>query len=173
MGPNPKPPELRFWAKVDKSAGVDKCWPWTKALGTTGYGAFTVRAGLVVGAHRFALATSLGRPIQAGMDALHSCDNPICVNPAHLREGTNQDNIDDKVSRQRQRKGVGVPQARLTEESALSIRRRFAAGETLTSLADEYSVGLATISKLINGHTWKHVGGPIRPSVQRGRRRAA
>lgn len=54
-------------------------------------------------AHRAMLAEKLGRPV-VGVSR-HSCDNPPCINPEHLAEGTHADNVDDKVSRGRQRGG--------------------------------------------------------------------
>ena len=35
------------------------------------------------------------------LNILHDCDNPPCINMAHLRAGTNQDNVDDKMKRGR------------------------------------------------------------------------
>lgn len=56
-------------------------------------------------AHRVALGDKLGRAVPAGMDARHTCDNPPCVNPEHLLEGTRQDNVNDAVERGRVRGG--------------------------------------------------------------------
>ena len=48
-------------------------------------------------AHRAALTQKLGRRLEG--QALHHCDNPPCVNPDHLYEGSPQDNADDRVAR--------------------------------------------------------------------------
>jgi hypothetical protein len=48
-------------------------------------------------AHRVALERKLGRPIRPGYDALHECDWPPCVNEDHLYEGTDKDNMRDKM----------------------------------------------------------------------------
>lgn len=83
----------RFWAKVDRSGD---CWIWTGSRCSDGYGTFFV-AGRIVGAHRFSLelaGVTLGR-----LHALHRCDNPPCVNPAHLYAGTQRDNSRDMVAR--------------------------------------------------------------------------
>jgi hypothetical protein len=93
------PPDVieRFWSKVgrgDESA----CWPWLGAKSNKGYGNF-----YMFGSHpkatRVMLSLSLGRPVEAGMQACHKCDNKWCVNPDHLYEGTQHQNIRDTVDR--------------------------------------------------------------------------
>jgi hypothetical protein len=80
------------------------CWIWQgRPRGSNGYGCLKVD-GLWVGAHRFSYQTHVG-PIPDGLLVLHRCDVPMCVNPAHLFIGTNQDNSDDKVSKGRQARG--------------------------------------------------------------------
>lgn len=102
----PYTPEQRaaaFWAKVDKSAGPDACWPWKGAVTTHGYGCFAWtggRNGRVLGAHKCAYMLTKGE-VPAGLQIRHSCDTPICCNPAHLSVGTRKDNAQDKVARGR------------------------------------------------------------------------
>ena len=93
-------PSERFWDKVSR-AGPEECWPWTGTLGgSNGYGAFWLD-GHQVPAHRYSLALS-GIEIPPGMIVMHSCDNPPCVNPAHLSVGTNADNTADMFAKGRQ-----------------------------------------------------------------------
>ena len=74
------------------------CWPWLWKTNKGGYGTYGSR-GL---AHRYAWAQAHG-PIPAGVLIRHSCDNPPCVNPAHLLPGTDLDNAHDREERKRSR----------------------------------------------------------------------
>lgn len=99
------PPEERFWAKVDKS-DPDGCWIWTASTFTdrNGYGKFNAAippvSNKTVYAHRFSYEMTNG-PIPDGLFVLHKCDNPPCVNPAHLHLGTQADNMREMVERGR------------------------------------------------------------------------
>lgn len=86
----------RFWSKVTKSDG---CWEWTAHRDKKGYGSFGF-SGKVQKAHRVAYILTFGE-LPDGAHILHSCDNPSCVNPGHLRTGTHTDNMQDKVMRGR------------------------------------------------------------------------
>lgn len=89
----------RFWAKVDKR-GPDECWPWRERLNRKGYGSFAVR-GHGYNASRFSLVLASGFEPDRTLHACHSCDNPKCCNPAHLRWATHAENMRDAVERGR------------------------------------------------------------------------
>lgn len=91
----------RFWAKVDKRGDGD-CWPWTGAKTSKGYGAIQQcgKGSPMLLAHRASYEFSAG-PIESGLYILHSCDNPGCVNPAHLRAGTQSENIAEAFAKGR------------------------------------------------------------------------
>lgn len=89
----------RFWTKV-KGIHRDECWPWTASRANNGYGKFRDDSGRRIGAHRFSWILHNG-PIPEGLCVLHRCDNPICVNPAHLFLGTFHDNALDKAAKGR------------------------------------------------------------------------
>lgn len=150
----------RFWAKV-KVGGDDECWPWTAGSTSYGYGVFHPSKSETVGAHRFSLSLKLGRELGPGLYACHTCDNPVCVNPAHLYEGTHQQNVDDCVSRGRHKRGAMGRGTKLTDESVISIRTRAANGERNRELAVEYGVNESLISMITRGARWAHLGGPI------------
>lgn len=101
-----EPEADRFWKWVQKGDG---CWLWTGRISPTGYGLFdwyrSVRSHPRL-AHRMMYTLSVG-PIPEGLCVLHRCDNPPCVNPAHLFIGTQQDNMADKVAKGRHRKACG------------------------------------------------------------------
>lgn len=128
-----------FWRKVDWSAGPDACWPWLGNRGDKGYG--RLRAdGAAHYAHRLSLSLALGRPLAPGMQALHHCDNPPCVNPMHLYEGTRDDNRRDAVERDRMQRG------QLTCEQVAFIRR---SGWRPLALAVAYHVSVRTIYRAL------------------------
>jgi len=92
----------RFWAKVEKSE-PDKCWLWTGHTNGAGYGmTWSLEDGRKVLAHRYSLELQVG-PIPKGLLACHHCDNPRCVNPAHLYTGDYRRNSRDMWERGRAR----------------------------------------------------------------------
>jgi len=98
-----RPPEERFWPRVDTSGGPDACWPWMGSVSHNGYGRFWLN-GRNVPAQRFAWECVNG-PMPDGMLGLHTCDNPPCCNPKHVFPGTNLDNMTDRDAKGRQASG--------------------------------------------------------------------
>jgi hypothetical protein len=137
----------RFWEKVDKN-GANGCWNWT-ASDVGGYGQF--RLGLrMVQAHRISWELAFGE-IPDKLHVLHQCDNPPCVNPAHLFLGTHQDNVDDRQQKGRTLVGEQHGKHKLSDIQVAEIRRRYSTGkETQTDLAKVFGIAHSQISKIVN-----------------------
>ena len=150
----------RFWSRVDKSGD---CWVWTAATTNGGYGVIrdTGRNGKIIRAHRLSWELHNG-PIPAGIEVCHRCDNPPCVNPAHLFLGTHQDNVTDTVNKGRASgggpRGALHHQAKLTEAQVLDIRAVYAAGAaSQRQLARKYNVDRGTIQHIVKRMVWTHI----------------
>jgi hypothetical protein len=93
-----RPIAERFWLRVEKTDG---CWFWTGGKNRRGYGRISrSRAEGPILASRQALVLA-GCPDPGPFCALHHCDTPACVNPAHLFVGTKGDNIRDMYAKGR------------------------------------------------------------------------
>jgi len=155
--------EERFWSKVDRSAGPEGCWLWTGSGDPKGYGTFW-HDGRTRKAHRASWLLFKGG-IPEGIWVLHRCDNPPCVNPAHLWLGTNADNVADMMRKGRDRHPLGVGpkrpargaangRAKLTEASVLAI---LADGRSHYRIAADYGVTHGVIWRIKRGERWRHL----------------
>lgn len=151
----------KFWSKVDKTG---PCWLWTGNKNAKGYGRIE-RRGTGLLAHRvmlfwFGRIPNLDkmRTNKAGI-TLHSCDNPACVNPAHLSIGTAAQNSADLYARGRMPSKAGErgPLAKLSDRDALDIHIASCVGVSRVSLAEKYAVNRSSVDSVINGKTYKHV----------------
>ncbi|HEY3499510.1 MAG TPA: HNH endonuclease signature motif containing protein [Polyangiaceae bacterium] len=100
------PLPIRFWSKVQRGA-TGECWPFQGVRDHKGYGRFHTKDGGRL-AHRMAWELVHGPP-SIGLCAMHTCDNPTCCNPSHLRLGTDAENRADKLTKGRHlfsRKGL-------------------------------------------------------------------
>jgi hypothetical protein len=161
-------PEV-LWSKVDVR-GADECWPW-KGLrnGEGGYGRVQIESRSYY-AHRviFNLANPGKIELSAPSDRngfgflLHSCDNPICCNPGHLRIGTHAENMQDKIDKGRQHtfESVHSPRAKLTADDVRFIRSNHTSGGGTMNkpqLMEKFSVSLPTIKSVLSGRTYSDV----------------
>ena len=135
------------------------CKEWQGYRDKDGYGRVRF-AGKRVMAHRVAYILTRGLALDAiaGRVIRHKCDNPGCVNPEHLEEGTHQDNMDDKVARKRQVKGEACHSAVLTLEQVAYIREVYVARHPEfggAALGRRFGLSTVAVNKLVRGVSWK------------------
>lgn len=110
MAGKQQPLEQRFWRYVDKR-DPSECWTWTGSTNWKGYGRIAVERRNRP-APQVAWELANGGPFPHGKFACHSCDNPSCVNPAHIWPGTAAENQADSIIKGRRLHLVGKPRAR-------------------------------------------------------------
>lgn len=144
----------------------NSCWPWTGWKDVDGYGAIKLRhqgQGLMARAPRVSYVLHYGE-IPAGQIVRHKCDNPSCVNPAHLELGTTADNMADKVKRGRlpDQRGERNPANRLTDQRVLEIIAVLAQPEPPPQhrIAAMFGVSQMTVSLIRQGKVWSHIERP-------------
>ena len=154
-----------FWKKIN-IGNPDECWKWSASKLKAGYGVFKLDGKMQL-AHRimFQIHNSdvdidIPDPTRPGflISVMHTCDHPWCVNPKHLKLGTQVDNMQD-----RDRKGRGIKghtwnrgekhgRSKLTWAKVRDIRQ---SDKTSAELAKEYGVNKSTIYRIINNEYWK------------------
>lgn len=155
--PTGKPPEMRlrienrFWSKVE-ILEKDQCWPWKRYRDPNkGYGKFHVDPNNR-SAHRVAYALSQGVTNPDELpdgEVMHSCHNPPCCNPAHLRLGSQKANREDSLI-------VGDINTKLSPPEVREIRK-LVDEYTYTELADRYGVSRETIARIDRGEQYAWV----------------
>lgn len=163
----------RFWRAVEKS---ESCWLWVggfsapRRVGCAPYGRFYFN-GKRIGAHRMSWILAHGDP--GDLCVLHKCDVPACVNPEHLFLGTQADNVQDCVNKNRQRSGmVSGPdhgQTKLTAEETDTIKTMYKTGTiTQEALGELFGVSQTVISAIVRGDHWTRVYGNLRVAKKQG-----
>ena len=139
---------IKLFAELEISGD---CIVYTgSGVGKGGYGRITVSSDgerRSYSAHRLAYEMKHGE-IPSGVLVRHTCHNPACVRPSHLKKGSDFDNAQDRVNAGRcaPQDGANNGNAKLTEEERLEVIRRRERGETLKSIAADYGVHFSTIS---------------------------
>ncbi len=160
----------KFWSKVTGMENENSCWTWTGSVRSNDkpYGRMVIDK-KHHGCHRLSYYFKYGiNPLS--FDVLHTCDNPRCVNPTHLKLGTNSDNVADKVRKGRQArnvawnkgqdglKGMKNASSKLTDETVRKIRAEYKFGENgAYVLAKEYGVSKPLIYNIVKRKSWKHI----------------
>lgn len=156
--------------KVDISVEKDNCWEWLGMVRSKNkrYGRFRIKKECF-SAHRL-FYFLFNKVDPKDLHVLHTCDNPSCVNPHHLFLGTNDDNVADKVKKNRQSRNVSWNRGKitkyrnwdnktckLTEEQFYEIKNLYAEGKlSLRMIGDKYGVSKPIIGKII-----RRMGGDI------------
>jgi hypothetical protein len=145
MAPITQDLKTRFLARV--SLGTpDECWEWQGATRPEGwYGAFQLKRGRTVASHRFAFELFFGE-IPRGMVVSHSCDNPKCCNPGHLKLRTQAENVADCVAKGRH------STYKLSPGQIEEIKRRYWEERAKQKdLAAEFGVSQGMVSMIVSG----------------------
>lgn len=152
-----------FWNNV--SVSERGCWEWRGQLVTkSGYGQVWVYPRMRY-AHRVAWTITHGDP--GKLHVCHHCDNPKCINPAHLFVGTARDNALDMVRKGRAKNkphpGTAHKLAKLTDDDVREIRRLYTPSPrkphpyNTKGLAKKYGVAPSLIHRIVCGQSWAHV----------------
>lgn len=182
---NPRTLAERLWAKVNKNGPVPvhkpelgPCWVWTGARGggktRSGKGHGLIGLGKAEDGnalvHRVSFMLEHGRWPEPC--CLHACDNPVCVRPSHLFEGTLSDNNADMRAKGREgsgsrhgskthpesvARGADAGPSKLTEEQVREIRVAFENGENRRGLAERYGIKVRAVYKIASRQTWAHL----------------
>lgn len=144
--------QQKFWNKVRRTMG---CWIWQGAILQSGYGCHSTD-GKLWRAHRLSYILVKGS-IPQGLNVLHKCDNPRCVNPSHLFLGNQSDNLFDSIAKGRNGGGENHRYAKLTN-GKVKLIRRLTGTLSQRTLAKMFGVHRTTLRSVQRGETWRHVG---------------
>ncbi len=146
--------EERFWNRVDKTSSLTGCWLWLGKPRPDGYGQLGINGERWL-THIYSWFLAYGtRPTQF---LLHSCDNPPCVNPDHLREGTQKENIQDAVVRRRIAYGERHGRSVLKEWQAKSVIEMVKQNIAVKNIAQTLNITESPVYLIKNNTTWRHL----------------
>jgi hypothetical protein len=147
-----------FWLKVRK-AGPDDCWIWAGWRNSFGHGRFEVAGDKLLASHVALILSGQPRPKPPNDFALHgdTCESAACVNPAHLRWGTAQQNADDRdrLGRRTPPIGEGHGNSKLSEEQVRYARSRTDISQR--AMARELGVTQPLIGAIRRREIWTHL----------------
>ncbi len=149
--------ERRFWSYILQPNDPSCCWPWQGQVDVNGYGRFNWRRGDTQLAHRLSYRLAHGE-LPADRFVCHRCDNPPCINPAHLFLGTQLDNMRDAAAKGRtaspDRRGEQVNTAKLSTADVIFIR---GASASTAEVAAHFGISREQVSNIRKRRQWKHV----------------
>jgi hypothetical protein len=132
----------------------NNCIEWQRYRDADGYGKWRIN-GEKRNVARLVCALIYGEPLSA-QQALHSCDNPPCINPDHLRWGSHRDNNDDKILRQRL-VGEKHPLARYTDAQILDLKTKIANGADPVASYKALSMTRFQFHNIKSNKSWSHI----------------
>lgn len=136
-----KATEERFYAKVSPEP-MSGCFLWTGAATLKGYGFMRIENQNQLATHMaLYIYEKRGRPSKKHC-ACHTCDNPSCVNPAHLWWGTHEENMKDKSAKGRAQRLTKETKEKLIAASVAFHTGRKASAETRKKMSDSRYVWL-------------------------------
>lgn len=138
-----------------------ECIVWIGPKNKDGYGMFQPTPNCKkehILMHRWAYWKHVSMEISSNDVIRHSCDNPACINPNHLIKGTHNDNVQDRVSRQRSAVGEVNGRSKLTEENVKEIKADINKGKLKTDIAKKFGITRRTVKFIEDGKIWKHLG---------------
>lgn len=146
----------RFHAKYEKAESG--CWEWTAALAGKGYGQIKIpKTRRQAYAHRLSYQIFKG-PIPERTEVCHTCDNPKCVNPAHLFLGSRKDNAQDASQKGRIHISPIGHNGVLTVSQVRRIKKALQLNlMTIAEVARAFDVSHTTISRIKRGLKWSRV----------------
>ena len=157
-GRKPLPMIQRFASKIEIGPRREDCWLWTGSL-SSGYGQMNGRGHRgcsPVRASHVAYELFKG-PLIPGLHVCHSCDNPRCVNPAHLWLGDDMANSLDKRAKGRSNTGERHGKAKLTTAQVQEIRALRRDGVAASRIAERFGITRAYVYRVQHGMTWGHL----------------
>lgn len=131
-----------------------ECLLWPFARNNKGYGCLVIHEGQQRGPHNIMCRLVHGEPPEGQQCTLHSCHNPQCVNPRHLRWGSHQENNQDRVLAGRSTCGERHLSAKFDE---CAVRLITLSKLPADELAQFFRVNKSTIARIKNGKNWKHL----------------
>lgn len=152
------------WNEVTRKPELGPCWEWAGLLDKKGYGRVAVGKQKMKAAHRAAYEVWNG-DLDPALYVCHECDNPICINPAHLFQGDQYVNMRDAKAKRRNANGMRQGRAILTDKQVDEIRAKHVPRKyTYAMLGQEYGVHPGTIGSIIQGRNWQR---PTNPPIKR------
>ena len=109
-------------------------------------------------AHRLSYAIHVGS-VATDEHVLHTCDVRACVNPKHLYRGTHDDNMSDKVARNRVPRGEMHHAAKYTNAIILALKNDLDSGKTCAEVANQYGMTRHYVNRIARGEIWPSVRG--------------